>query len=148
MPEDRDAILALMVDVIGGALAAEHQAGTVDNVAGNLAFWAERPERCVHLVAESDGVLVGVVLVKEFWNLCSLFVAPAHQGQGLGRRLVFEAIAACRERSREPALYLNAAPDAVGFYARIGFVPRETRQHLPAGFQAMRYELDPSSPPV
>jgi len=140
-PEDRDAILALMVAVIGTALAAEHQADTIENVCNNLAFWNDRPERCVHLVAESDGVLVGVVLVKEFWNLCSLFVAPEHQGRGLGRRLVLEAIAACREGSREQAIYLNAAPNAVAFYVALGFELRESKQRLPPGFKAMRYQL-------
>lgn len=138
-PEDREAILALMVAVVGSALAAEHQADTIDNVTRNLDFWSESPERCVHLVAESDGVLVGVVLIKEFWNLCSLFVTPALQGRGLGRRLVREAIAACRGNSQERAIYLNAAPNAVPFYTALGFEQRESKQRLPPGFKAMRF---------
>ena len=139
--EDRHAILALMVAVIRAALEVEHQADTIENVSSNLAFWTESPERCVHLVAEAGGALVGVVLVKEFWNLSSLFVAPSHQGRGLGRRLVLEAIAACREGGREQAIYLNAAPNAVGFYAALGFEVRESKQRLPPGFKAMRYQL-------
>jgi len=138
---DHDSILALMVSVIRASLAAEHQTDIVENVTGNLSVWSERPERCVHLVAELDGMVIGVVLVKEFWNLCSLFVAPEHQGRGLGRKLVLEAIAACRKQSPEQAILLNAAPHAVGFYLALGFEVHESAQRLPPGFKAMRYRL-------
>lgn len=56
------------------------------------------------------------------------------------------AIAACRARSQEQAIYLNAAPNAVGFYATLGFELRESKQPLPAGFQAMRYRLSAGGP--
>ena len=139
--EDGNAILALMVAVIRTALDGVHQPGIIENVSRNLAFWRESPERCVQLVAESDAEIVGVVLIKEFWNLCSLFVAPEHQRRGLGRRLVLEAIAACRARGREGAICLNAAPNAVGFYAALGFELRDSRQQLPPGFTAMSFQL-------
>lgn len=44
-----------MVTVIGSALDEEHRLGTIENVTANLVFWSEHPERCVQLVAESEG---------------------------------------------------------------------------------------------
>jgi GNAT superfamily N-acetyltransferase len=76
--------------------------------------------------------------VKEFWNLCSLFVDQNHQGSGIGRALVSAAAAACRGKSPKQALWLNAATDAIGFYERLGFEPRQSRQRLPPGFMAMQ----------
>jgi GNAT superfamily N-acetyltransferase len=139
-PQDHDSILSIMVSVIGTAIDREHQPATIENVKANLAFWRAHPGRCVHLVAES-GEIVGVILVKEFWNLCSLFVAPSHQRQGLGRKLVLQAVAACREQSQEPAIYLNAAPGAVAFYTALGFEPRQSAQRLAPGFKAMMFQL-------
>jgi len=141
VPGDRESILALMTSVIRASLADEHQADTIDNVTANLNFWSADPLRCVHLVAESGQRVLGVVLVKEFWNLCSLFVATEHQGRGVGKALVRAAIEACRERSQGPEVRLNAAPSAVLFYAALGFEPRESKQLLPPGFKPMRYRL-------
>lgn len=141
VPADHELILALMTSVIRASQAAEHQADTIANVTANLAVWRADPQRCVHLVAERDGRIVGVVLVKAFWNLCSLFVATDQQGRGIGTALVQAAVAAFRAQGQEPELCLNAAPNAVGFYAALGFEPRASAQRLPPGFQAMRYRL-------
>ena len=139
--EDSETILELMVSVIRASLEAEYWSDITQNVTQNLAIWTKQPNRCVHLVAECESRIVGVILVKEFWNLCSLFVVPDHQGKGIGRLLVEQAIAACRVLSSQQAIVLNAAPNAIKFYLALGFQVRSTSQHLPPGFQAMTYEL-------
>lgn len=141
--DDHGPILDLMVAVIDVTLDPAHRADTVKNVTANLDIWAQQPEACVHLVATDGDALVGVILVKHHWNLCSLFVRPSWQRSGIGRQLVRAAIDACRGRSPHDAVYLNAAPNAVGFYQRLGFRPRPTRQPLPPGFQAMGLALSP-----
>lgn len=90
-----------------------------------------------------DGSLAGFACVRlEEWNrsaeLSALFVAPAHKGQGLGRRLLDEATAFARA-SDARCLWLETQSSnhpAIGFYLKSGFVfsglntalydPRET----------------------
>jgi GNAT superfamily N-acetyltransferase len=143
-PEDKAAILALMVRVVTVSIAPAHRAETIENVTQNLEVWCRAPEQCVHVVAERDSEVVGVILVKAFWNLCSLFVAPEWQRSGIGRQLVLSAIRACRGKSPRQAIYLNAAASAVSFYKELGFISSESRQQLPPGFQAMQLALAPS----
>lgn len=138
-PDDCAAIKTLMEAVVVATLPEIHHAATIENTQRNLDYWRLWPGRCVHLVAEGEGRTLGVVLVKDFWNLCSLFVEPKVQRQGIGRSLVRAAVVACRSQSQEPAILLNAAPDAVAFYRRQGFTSWSSMQKLPPGFQAMRY---------
>ena len=93
------------------------------------------------LVAKADGAIIGVILVKHYWNLCSLFVEQSAQGRGMGRLLVEAAALACASRSPKNALVLNAYPSAVGFHERLGFVRRESAQLLPPGIRRMERAL-------
>jgi GNAT superfamily N-acetyltransferase len=113
----------------------------VQNVSANVDWWLQNPGECVHLKCAADGRIVGVVLVKNFWNLCSLFVEPSVQGQGIGRLLTESAIAACRDKSPKGAIWLNSSPNAVTFYRHMGFAPRVSDRILPPGFKAMEYVL-------
>jgi GNAT superfamily N-acetyltransferase len=107
------------------------------NIARNLAWWRDHGTDAVHLKFSAAGTLAGVVLVKEHWNLCHLFVDPAAQRRGIGTALVNAAIARCRGRSPRGRLRLNAARNAVSFYERLGFtrVP-----DAPAPFAGMQFE--------
>ena len=135
-PEEAAQICALMRGVIEPAVEPSLREGILDNVEANVAVWLRRPSECVHLVAVLQGSIVGVVLVKDFWNLCSLFVDPAHQRGGIGRALVEAAVGQCEGRSPKSALLLNAYPDAVGFYERMGFTTRVPQSSV-SGIQAM-----------
>ena len=93
LPGDASALRALMARVIGHSVTQEDalRADTIANVNANIEVWQVQRERCVHLKACEGNSIVGVVLVKDFWNLCSLFVAPEAQGRGIGRALLESA---------------------------------------------------------
>jgi GNAT superfamily N-acetyltransferase len=139
-PQDAGAIRTLVARTIAHSVTQEAEllADTIANVDRNIDLWLAQPQRCLHLKACVDGQLAGVVLVKDRWNLCSLFVAPEAQGAGIGRALVEAVATACAGVSPRSALLLNAAPGAIGFYERLGFAARESTQPLPPGFLAMQ----------
>ena len=139
---DAAEIKAFMARVIAGVIPDEALAAEMaQNTAANVDWWLQNPAQTVHLKCMAEGRIVGVVLVKNFWNLCSLFVEPSMQGQGIGRMLLETAIAACRGRCDRGAVWLNASPNAVSFYRHIGFSPRASDRPLPPGFAAMEYTL-------
>lgn len=41
--------------------------------------------------SDTEKLAVGVVMVKAWWNLCHLFVAPQRQRQGVGRAQIGRA---------------------------------------------------------
>ncbi|MFJ2988236.1 GNAT family N-acetyltransferase [Collimonas sp. NPDC087041] len=143
VPEKADDVRRLMERVIVANVESDvsvHQ-DMIVNVNKNLDFWLAHPERCVHINATLDNQIVGIVLVKDFWNLCSLFVDTQAQSRGIGRMLVEAASTACKSRSPKQALLLNAAPNAIRFYEQLGFVSSESEQVLPAGFRALHLAL-------
>jgi GNAT superfamily N-acetyltransferase len=137
---DTSAVRELMAHTIRERVTQDPEllAETLANVNKNLNFWLSSPDTCVHLKATASDSLVGVVLVKNYWNLCSLFVDPAYHGRGIGRALVEAATSLCRGRSPKDALLLNAATAAVSFYQHLGFQARASSQQLPSGFLAMQ----------
>jgi len=88
----------------------------------NLAWWKDNPDLAVHLQFSSDATPVGVILVKNFWNLCHLFVDPFRQRTGIGSALVQAAIEQCRGRTSRPAVRVNSSRNAIPFYRSKGFV--------------------------
>ncbi|MGB7193839.1 MAG: GNAT family N-acetyltransferase [Collimonas pratensis] len=117
------------------------QAELIHNVHQNLDWGLANREHCCHLKYTRDGRIVAVVLVKNFWNLCSLFVTPELHRQGIGRALILAAVQHCRALSERPSIRLNSAPNAVAFYAALGFQPAESTRTLPPGFRAMALRL-------
>lgn len=142
-PRDKADILDLMARVICTSVTqdADIQANFIENVTRNLEWWEANPNLSCHLKAVNQQTIVGVILVKKFWNLCSLFVAPECHRQGIGRALVMAAIAECRDKSEKQAIWLNAAPNAIPFYQAIGFEPRESQQPQPPGVEPMQLKV-------
>ncbi len=75
----------------------------------------ERSQRGICLVALIDDILVGTATLS-FENseghLCQVGVLPEYKGYGIGKRLVNEVIALCRQQKVE-ALYCNTSAKAV-----------------------------------
>ncbi len=95
------------------------------------------PER--FLVAERDGVPVGFVSANVrggAWFLAMLFVLPAEQGRGLGKRLLEAVLPGPDDRAPDgERLSLAVAADSLqpisnALYAQYGMVPRMPAFHL------------------
>lgn len=142
-PEDIPHLKEFMARVIDHSIVLEEPiySAMVANVSSNVDWWLEHRDDAVHIKALIGQQLVGVVLVKSFWNLCSLFVEPSVQRRGIGHSLLVAAIAACKSRSPKQAIWLNASPTAIAFYRAHGFRPRASSQPLPPGFLPMELPL-------
>jgi RimJ/RimL family protein N-acetyltransferase len=100
-------------------------------------------------VAEMHGELVGVVGVGRNSHLFDLFVAEAHQGRGLGRRLWEVAMSQCLALGNPGEFTVNSSKYAVPVYQRFGFVatgPLQEKQGVQ--FVRMKLKLDPPPQPV
>lgn len=121
-------VLAFVERVLAESVDAadDEREAIVGNIRSNFDRWQADPRNVLLLkfVDHGDGGadVCGVVMVKDCWNLCILFVAPERQGEGIGRALVTATIDACRNKSPRKAIRLIAWRNAVGFYRRLGFV--------------------------
>ena len=101
----------------------------------------------LHLVALDAGRVVGCVLFHpegtETGRLFQMAVEPDRQGTGLGTRLVRTLEVELASRGfRE--VTLHARDSAVGFYARLGYVPvGPPYVEVGVPHQTMRRTLDP-----
>jgi GNAT superfamily N-acetyltransferase len=110
---------------------------------------ATRPERDRLWLAEREGQLVGSIGIvgreEGAAQLRWLLVAPAGRGQGLGRRLVGEALAFCREAGyRSVFLWtVSQLTTAARMYVEAGFVKTEELPVADWGAPVIeeRYEL-------
>lgn len=124
-PEERETIAGLVGRAFDRDVAQDCDPKGIYNFrifssAGTMALRAAN--RHWALVAEMDGAPAGVVEVREDRHLSMLFVDPAHQGAGIGRRLFEAAVARCRLRNPNVArMTVAASPNAVPVYARLGF---------------------------
>ena len=143
-PEDLPAIRALIAAVIRHSVARSEEDARflIEDIDASLLWWRAHPDDAIHLKHCHAEAIVGVVLVKHFWNLCDLFVAPDCQRRGIGTLLVTEALKLCRHKSPRAALLVNSSTVAVGFYERLGF--RQTGPGLdrPGGCVPFRYDFN------
>jgi ribosomal protein S18 acetylase RimI-like enzyme len=101
-----------------------------------------RRERRLCLVAKSGDNIVGIVDVRDTNHITMFFVDVACQNRGIGRRLITEAVAACKLTN--PALAtveVNASPFAVEIYSRLGFVQTRGEEDM-NGIRFTAMELD------
>ena len=121
----------------------EKQAGDlVARCIENIGWWQRHPAHAIHYVYRVDDRVAGVVLVKEYWNLVSLFVDPDYQARGIGRQLVLKALELCCDKSPKGMVSLCSSTHAKGFYQAIGFRQTGEPKHLPGGCIPFCYEFD------
>ncbi len=109
-------------------------------------FYAHDPAGC--LLAEAEGQRIGICVATSYGVagfVGELIVVPERRGQGVGRRLLEQAIAYLHGRGTQ-SIFLDGVTAAVPLYARLGFRPicRSLRfagaiaGRVPAGVRAMR----------
>lgn len=77
------------------------------------------------LVAENAGQLVGIIEASQSFHIRLLFVDKEFHLQGVARTLIREVLETYRHRGDSPgAVTVNASPNAIGFYEKIGFERR------------------------
>lgn len=85
----------------------------------------------VLLACYAADAIIGALRLAPAGHLYNLFVDSEHQRRGIGRRLIAAGVAALAARGlNPPTLTLNASPNAVAAYLRMGFVvdgPEDTR---------------------
>lgn len=94
--------------------------------------WRDESGEAILVLCEKEGAL----------RLENVAVAPAAQGQGLGRRMVAFAVAEARRRALPAVtLYTHVRIEAnIALYARLGF--RETHRAEEHGFARVYMRLD------
>jgi ribosomal protein S18 acetylase RimI-like enzyme len=137
---DLDEIGAFVAHVILVSVDAsdEEKARFVQNTQSNLRKVAAAPDDSLHLKCLNGERLIGVVLVRDYWNLCHLFVASDAQRQGVGRALLEAAITRCRGKSPRGSIVLNSSRNAVGFYRHLGFMDVPGAPDI---YRGVRFEL-------
>lgn len=82
-----------------------------------------------HLFGAFDaGRLIGMITLRGEQHISLLFVDEKYQHRGVGAALIDIAGQFACGKSGGCRLTVNAAPDAVGFYRRIGFLNTDTEQ--------------------
>jgi ribosomal protein S18 acetylase RimI-like enzyme len=81
-------------------------------------------------VAEADGEIVGFALswvCGDLWFLAELFVAPGHQGHGIGNELLARTLEHARKAGATTKSLITFTFNVVsqGLYIRHGFFPRQ-----------------------
>ncbi|HEV3051256.1 MAG TPA: GNAT family N-acetyltransferase [Longimicrobium sp.] len=123
--EDAEAISALILSLARYFLADPHQpeAATAFLATLDSAAMAQRlaDERYRYHVAEADGVVAGVVGVRDADHLYHLFVAERFHGRGIGARLWDAAQRQARAQGNPGRFTVNSSLYAVPVYERMGF---------------------------
>lgn len=114
----------------------------LSDITEGYSWWIEHKDKAYCRICKTKGKVVGVILIKEFWSFSDLFVDPAYQKKGIGRTLIKDAIAVCREKSPKKKLMLNSSDYACGFYRIMGFVQTGKPRDLPGGCTPFEYYFE------
>lgn len=106
-------------------------------------WWLQNKDKGVHLVYKLDNEILGTVLIKEFWNMASLFVSPSAQGRGIATDLVKAALKVCESKTPIDKVRLNSSSYASGFYQKFGFVSAGEPKDRPGGCIPYEYKFVP-----
>jgi len=110
---------------------------------------------CFVLVAESEGVIAGMIEVREMRHISMLFVDKASHRKGIGKGLFAAALERIGSVSQPPKiLTVNSSRFAVPFYESLGFVRSEEEKiihgviHIPMALplregRILRHENSP-----
>ncbi|HEX8393381.1 MAG TPA: GNAT family N-acetyltransferase [Longimicrobium sp.] len=148
-PMDADAISALIHSLARWFLAdpgrPEDAAAFFETITPAAVADALAGGRFRYHVAEADGVMVGVVGVREGRHLYHLFVAEPFHGRGIAGRLWAQARRVALEEGNPGEFTVNSSASAIPVYERLGFVPTgELQVQNGIAFLPMRLTIGPS----
>ncbi len=90
------------------------------------ALQSQLRENYFALIAESDEEIIGVIGIRDFSHVALFFVADRFQRKGVGKALFRQSVEICRQHENHLAqITVNASPNAVGAYAKLGFKPTD-----------------------
>jgi len=138
LPAVRDLITTSVMASI--PLPDDDQQWLLNGIMESLDRWQAEPETCLHLKYVEGERMLGVLLLKDDWNLVNLFVDPARHGEGIGRALVEAAVQHVRTIGN-PSIRLNSSDFVVEFYRRLGFVQQGPGKDRPGGCVPMELTL-------
>jgi GNAT superfamily N-acetyltransferase len=140
---DLAAIRAVVAAAIRHSVAQSEEDALflIDDLEEALTGWASDPAEKLLLKYETNGELVGVILVKNYWNLSVLFVHPRHQRLGVGRALVCAVLSECRAKSPKAKLMVNSSSVGVPFYRALGFRQTGPGIERPGGCIPLEYDF-------
>ncbi len=102
----------------------------------------DEDEHATHIIAEENGAAVGcarILFGDGGGHIGRLAVKKNERGKGIGKEICRFIIDHCRQRGYK-RIWLNSQLHAVGFYEKLGFVPRgET--FFEAGIEHIEMEL-------
>lgn len=121
LPGVRDLTLAVFTEFVA-PLYPEQGRQAFDDYCELEAFEKRFDDDHFVMLAEDGGRTVGVLEMRRCGHISLFYVAPAHQGKGLGTRLLREAVSHCIRQGESPqVLTVHSSPNAVSAYAHMGF---------------------------
>jgi len=123
-PTDAVALSALVLGLVSDMLVdpegEEAQRFYAAMSPTELAKYLEMPTR-FYVVAEVDGQVQGMIMVRDNNYIGQFFVAQSHQGKGVGSALWRFAFAQARSHGGTGEFKVNSSLVAVPIYSRFGF---------------------------
>lgn len=133
LPSDAEAI-AQLITSFQSELTDDPSGAGAEEFLATVSLEAERgylaSERYRYLLAHSDSQLAGFIAIRDGSHLFHLFVARAHQRQGIARLLWERALRELCAPSSEGALTVNSSLSAVPVYRAFGFAPAGSLQRV------------------
>ncbi|TWI62148.1 acetyltransferase (GNAT) family protein [Pseudoduganella lurida] len=125
-PEDAPAIAALIMALM--PFLTQHPSGKgAEQFMASVGIDGQRrylaQERYRYHVAMEDGLLAGIVAMRDNAHLFHLFVSESLHGKGLGRRLWELARDEAIALGNPGSFTVNAAVRVMAMYRHLGFVP-------------------------
>jgi len=75
----------------------------------------------LYFVAEENGGIIGMIMLRDMNYISQFFVAATHQGRGVGRLLWEQALRTVVDAGASGAFSVSSSLAAENIYARFGF---------------------------
>jgi GNAT superfamily N-acetyltransferase len=121
--DEAEAVLALVMRGFDELVRPDFSDdGVVEFAKAARTFVVDRPAGHRVSVAERDGLIVGMIDMRDRSHICLFFVEREQRGCGVGRALLASALAHAGDEAPAAAVTVNSSPWAVPVYERLGFL--------------------------